>query len=346
MASLLPERLVLQWHITERCNLRCTHCYQSSFDSKEPDFEQLINSTLQYIELLKQWNLERYGHFVPGHINITGGEPFIRNDFIDFLEYLAKKANFFSFGILCNGSLIDEKIASKLKNLGVNFVQLSLEGGNETNDIIRGLGSYQKTIGAIKHLKKVGIRVYISFTASTQNYVEFSQVAKLGQKLKVDKVWTDRMVPFEGAQNQKNLLLQKDEFRNYLQVIKTAQSKKPFLSKTKIEMARALMFLKGGECIYRCKAGDSLLCLLHNGDVLVCRRLPLVAGNIHEKSLSEIYNQSTVMKNIRNVSFPVECDHCSYQKSCKGGAKCISYAMKNNYSVADPSCFVKKDEMY
>ena len=72
-----PPVLKLQWHITDRCNLRCAHCYQDSYNSEDLSYGQLLGIFEGYKTLLTQLNRES-PHPVQGHIAITGGEPFIR----------------------------------------------------------------------------------------------------------------------------------------------------------------------------------------------------------------------------------------------------------------------------
>lgn len=71
----IPKSFYIQWHITERCNLRCKHCYQdNSYINNELDFNSLCNILDSYIKTLKIWKIR-------GSISITGGEPLIREDF-------------------------------------------------------------------------------------------------------------------------------------------------------------------------------------------------------------------------------------------------------------------------
>ncbi len=79
-----PRFMLLQWHITERCNNRCAHCYQEENEGGELTFEELLAVLEQYKDLLDDFAKEAEAPS-RGHINVTGGEPFIRSDFPDFL---------------------------------------------------------------------------------------------------------------------------------------------------------------------------------------------------------------------------------------------------------------------
>jgi sulfatase maturation enzyme AslB (radical SAM superfamily) len=75
--NFTPKWLLLQWHITDLCNLRCLHCYQPEYADKDITSAQQLSILTQYVKLLKKWNIK-------GHINITGGEPLI-SDHLLFL---------------------------------------------------------------------------------------------------------------------------------------------------------------------------------------------------------------------------------------------------------------------
>lgn len=74
-----------QWHITDRCNLRCSHCYQNDYSSpSELSFEELKDITDKITDALTMWKKD-------GRIAITGGEPFIRKDLLSLLRYLEQQ---------------------------------------------------------------------------------------------------------------------------------------------------------------------------------------------------------------------------------------------------------------
>ena len=189
----VPHGLLLQWHITDRCNLRCSHCYQDTYSGKELQFEDILDVLKQYKDLLQLWRHGEGRLPVRGHITITGGEPFVRRDFLDLLEVFSANKRHFSFAILTNGSFIDASVARKLHRLGTSFVQVSIEGTQATHDMIRGHGDFDKTVSAVKHLVRARVRTLISFTAHRANFRGFTEVARLGRRLRVSRVWADRV---------------------------------------------------------------------------------------------------------------------------------------------------------
>ena len=132
----VPDRLVLQFHITERCNLRCGHCYQEGSPAVDPSWDQLVSVIEQYKQLLDYWQ-GITGKAIPGHVNLTGGEVFLRRDFFDFLAFLNDQSNYFSHAILTNGLLCTSEVCSRLQKLKPKFVQISLDGSVEIQKLCR-----------------------------------------------------------------------------------------------------------------------------------------------------------------------------------------------------------------
>ncbi|MHA2298459.1 MAG: radical SAM protein [Candidatus Hodarchaeales archaeon] len=341
--SYIPRGLLLQWHLTERCNIRCSHCYQESYKGKELDIKELINILDQYKSLLRRWRSKKKR--VWGHVTVTGGEPFVRTDFVDFLKLLSLDKELFSFAILTNGYFIDEKMARTLKTLGPRFVQVSLEGTKQTNDKIREKGSYDHAVSALKFLGKEKIRTLISFTAYGKNYREFPEVVKLAKKMKVSRVWSDRLIPSGSGQDFNEYQLSPSETRDFFQLMHRTRPRinLKWLNRTEVGMYRALQFLVAGGRPYHCTAGDTLLTVQPNGDLLPCRRMPIRVSNLLEVPLLELYYKSEVFLALRDRNRVITgCEACSFSKLCRGGLKCLSYAVTGSPFNADPGCWLAK----
>ncbi|MBI5568836.1 MAG: radical SAM protein [Desulfomonile tiedjei] len=338
----VPRGLLLQWHITERCNLRCAHCYQDSYAGSELGFRDLLGILDQFADLLNRWQDET-SRPVRGHITVTGGEPFTREDFPDLLEVLAAHRTRFSFAILTNGHSVDDSVARHLKGLAPAFVQVSIEGSQESHDKIRGAGSFARTIRAIGHLVRRHIRTFISFTAHRGNFREFAEVARLGRHLRVARVWADRLIPMGSGSSLREQSLTPEETLEFLQIVHKARndSSRRWFGRTEIAMHRALQFLLAGGTPYHCTAGDTLITVMPNGDVYPCRRMPVRVGNLGEISLEELYRKSEFLRALRDRSTCSEgCEGCSYVGLCRGGLRCLSYAMSNDPFKSDPGCWL------
>lgn len=339
------KKLIMQWHITNRCNKRCRHCYQGDYNGTEFTIDKLKEVVLQYLELLDEYN-KITSKNIKGQINITGGEPFIREDIWELLDLFKEYDKYFDFGILTNGSFLNEEIVKRLKSYKPRIVQVSLDGSKETHDRIRGENSYNEVIKALKLLKKYNIYSLVSFTANDKNYTEFSKVVKTAKKYKASKVWTDRMVPIGAGNTGEVKTLKKDQVVEYINLIRKEQRNLfNIFSKTKISGERSLQFLNGVSPSYKCSAGDGLIILLENGDVMPCRRLPIIAGNIMEDSLKDIYFNSKVFQDLRKPNkIPIGCSDCEFLGICNGGAKCIAYGVYGDYKNGDYGCVLKSEE--
>lgn len=298
----MVEKFIMQWHLSEKCNLKCLHCYQENHKPIELKYSDLEEIYKQYKELLSKLNMK-------GHINITGGEPLCSSYFFKILDLIKEDSENISFSILTNGTLITEEMAKKIKSYNPYYVQVSLEGGKKTNDYIRGKETYKKIAKGIINLKKQDIFTSISFTANKLNYKEFPKVVKYARKYKVDNVWSDRYIPLGGSED-KDLALNYEQTREYLRIM--GEERKKLISKKKnittISMNRALQFQETNDFAYGCTAGDTLLTVMENGDLVPCRRMPIVVGNLLNYNMYELYKNSEVLKELREKKIPDECN--------------------------------------
>ncbi|WP_261822353.1 radical SAM/SPASM domain-containing protein [Pragia fontium] len=330
-----PKRLTIQWHITDRCNLRCSHCYQESYRNHGPDLHSLIKIAQQVFDLHSACE---ENHSIPLRFTLTGGEPCIHPEFAELIEYLASHPSHPSLAVLSNGSLINADWAARFAKLNVAFVQLSVEGSELTHDAIRGRSHFQQVVQATQHLVRAGVRVLWSFTAHNNNWQEFSQVAELAQQYKVDKIWSDRMIPT--CHKDAPLTLNSAQSTAYFQHMH--QTKRHIESQpsntTEVSMCRALQFQEAGQQPYQCNAGNELITLMPDGSVLPCRRLPITVGNLFEKPLTDIYFHAPLLQQLRNFSAPEACSSCLYRTNCRGGLRCLAYAVHGSPFQADPGC--------
>ena len=325
------KKHVLQWHITHKCNLRCIHCYQEDYKN-DLTFEQIKTIFFHYIEYIKNNNFK-------GHINITGGEPFLHPDFFNIIN-LFDDHNI-SFGILTNGTLLTESIVKKLTTYrNLSFVQISLDGTKKIHDNIRGKGNFKEAINGIELLNKYNIQSMVAFTAHKRNIHKLKAVIKLIKRKKVKVFWVDRLIPTDTYED----ILSNYEFLKmsrllYKESLKAEKSKNCL---TEIRVNRALMFLGGSNTIYHCSAGTTLLTILANGDLLPCRRLPIVIGNTLDKSITQLYDESKLIRYLKDNEIPKECEKCYKSEKCRGGLKCLSYAVTGRLCIKDINCPINK----
>lgn len=321
----------MQWHLSENCNLKCLHCYQENHKPIQLEFDKLVIIYKQFKELLNKKKMK-------GHINITGGEPLCNPYLFKLLDLIKEDSDLITFSILTNGTLINEKIAKKIKSYNPLYVQVSLEGGKKTNDYIRGKGTYKKIAEGIVNLRKENIFTSISFTATSLNYKEFPKVVRYARKYGVNNVWSDRFIPL--GDSDKSLALNYEQTREYLEIMNKERNKLKKIknSNTNISMYRALQFQMTNDFAYGCTAGDTLLTVMENGDLVPCRRMPITIGNLFNRSMYDLYTTSDVLKALREKKIPDECINCEHSEVCHGGLKCLTYAMYKNLNHKDYGC--------
>ncbi len=331
------NRLLLQFHITGRCNLKCKHCYRTEGDTEPLSFSDIERVIAQYEETRQRYNA-LHGIHKRGHINITGGEPFFRKDIGDILRLLWEKRDSFSYGVLSNGSFLNDENIALLKETGASFVQLSIDGKREAHDSLRAIGDYDRTFSVAAELVKKGIRTYISFTAHAENYRDFIGVARECRRRGITKLWSDRLVPIGTGEDIRTI--EKDLLKDYVKTMKKAKGgffMQKLFPKTEISMNRALQFMGGG-AFYSCSAGDSLITVDEFGNMMPCRRMPIVCGNIFDDTMENVYFNHKVFRALRMPHIPEACRECDMSVLCRGGAKCQSYARYGDWKREDPGC--------
>ncbi len=328
----MVERFVLQWHLGEQCNLKCLHCYQENHKYINLPFNDLQNIYNQFKELLAKLKMK-------GHINITGGEPLCNPHLFKILDLIKKDADLISFSILTNGTMVTPEIAKRIKSYNPYYVQVSLEGGKKINNYIRGKNTYQQIALGIKCLRDEDIFTSISFTANRLNYKEFPKVVKYARKYDVNNVWSDRYIPL-GDSCDEELMMNYDETREYLKIMDEERSKllKKKIIRPTVSMYRALQFQMTNDFAYGCTAGETLLTVMENGDLVPCRRMPIVVGNLLQDNMYDLYKNNPLLKELRMKKIPDECTECEHSEMCHGGLKCLTYALYKNLNHKDVGC--------
>jgi radical SAM protein with 4Fe4S-binding SPASM domain len=336
----VPERILFQWHVTDHCNLHCSHCYQDDTRPSDLSWNELLTILEQMLSFIGLCRDRNNGRPFRAHVTVTGGEPFVRSDFIPLLERLFVERQYFSLAILTNGTLLTPAVVRSLNKVKPGFVQVSIDGARDTHERIRGAGSYDRAVEGLKCLVNAGIPAYISFTAHRGNYRDFPAVARLGRRIGVTRIWADRMVPCgRGGETAENVLTPV-ETREFFELMLQEQ-KYGWLRRSRVMLHRSLQFTVTGDPPYRCSAGDTLVTILANGDVCPCRRMPLVVGNIFRESLIRLYGYSELFTSLRDRQrMRKGCELCFYARTCAGGSRCMAWAVTGDPHRADPGCWL------
>ena len=320
---------VLQWHITHRCNLRCSHCYQEEYAS-ELQYSELESLLGQYISFCEKNSFR-------GHINFTGGEPLLSEHLFPLMEQCDK--NDITYGLLTNGTLIDDAITERLCSFkGLSFVQVSIDGTEKTHDSVRGKGNFRKAMNGLQLVGKHGIQTMAAFTCHKRNYTELKKVIRIVRRKKIDRFWADRLIPMGSSRED---VLSDEEYRGIIRLLTREHERKKLFSHTEVHLNRSLQFLEGGSCYYQCAAGKTLLTLLADGTLLPCRRLPVPVGNCLEYDMTELCEKSELIHELQEQRIPEKCLPCPHAVLCRGGARCLTYAMTGDFREKDVNCYYK-----
>jgi radical SAM protein with 4Fe4S-binding SPASM domain len=323
-----------QWHITDLCNLRCKHCYHEQYSQKGLDIDNLLKIGVHLCDAIKKWG--KIGSF-----SITGGEPFMRKDSVfRLLDFIENREEVGHVDILTNGTLIDKKDISQLKKYEkLRRIQLSLEGLKDTNDKIRGGGSYDTIINNITKLIDGGLTTCVMMTLGRHNKEEVIPLAEKMGEIGVEAFVLDRFIP-EGQSDQlTSWVLTSSEIRNVYEKCYD------FFQKTlspRMLLYRTLFCLLNPEDEHigaMCSVGNNALTIMPNGDVLPCRRLPIVLGNLLETTVYDIWYTNPLLWEIRNPdNLKGKCKDCEFIPACRG-CRAFAYAMTGDYLQEDPQCW-------
>jgi len=282
------------------------------------------------------------GRKIPGHIHITGGEPLMHSQIDAVLDLFAYYSKWYSFGIMSNGALLNDNIVSKLKKIKLKAFQVSLDGNKEMHDYLRASGSFEQTINAMDflHLHKIPCRV--SFTANDENYLLFSDVAKICREHNVSSLWSDRYIPFSEEESVKTI--HKDNMKKYVEMLFEECKKNNGI--LQIQNFRALQFLAAKNTVpYKCLAGEALIVVDEHGEIFPCRRMPIPCGKIKNTTLLKVYYFNNMFRNLRKHKVNGKCQRCTYRNACAGGLRCLSYAVNKDYNTPDPGCYHMEEEV-
>ena len=331
------ESFVLQIHITGNCNCSCKHCYLDAQPS-ELCVSQIEEILQQYAELITSLQ-NRFGKVLRPFVNITGGEPFMHKEIYDVLDLMDRYSSAFSFRMMSNGLLLDDRMLTRLQHLHIPCLQLSLDGDEVLHDDIRGKGNFQAVCDALCKLHSYGIPTKVSFTAHSGNYRAFPLVAQVCRECGVSSLWSDRYVPCGEPSGLQSLTpAQAQEYTALLQSEKNDPANRA--AGLQILNRRSLQFLSSREYPYSCSAGISALAIDDKGNVYPCRRLAVKCGNVFEQALQDIYWNAPILNSLRCAPVPAQCTACPHASFCRGGAKCLSYAIRGDFSEKDPGCWL------
>ena len=286
--------------ITYRCNERCVHCYLDHDDHGEM-------TTAEIKDILSQ--MADAGVFF---LTLSGGEVLMRRDFFEIVEYATSLS--FNIRIKTNGVMIHEKEAHRLRELGVEQIQISVYSHRpEVHDAITKLpGSLKRTLAAIRFLLSQGLKVTIANVLMKPNLADGSGVMALAKELGVPYALDPTITPMmDGGRSVLALRAPASEIRNAFRDSALVGDVEKFCAPPP----------PPGEEImegYPCSAGHTGCYISPYGDVFPCVQFPLPSGNLRTQRFLDIWRDSDQLKEVRSIrakDLPT-CSTCSHVGTC------------------------------
>ncbi|MEM2777033.1 MAG: SPASM domain-containing protein, partial [Candidatus Bathyarchaeia archaeon] len=269
--------------------------------------------------------------------------------------------------VATNATLITREKAKEMKEAGIEYVQISLDGATpETHDSFRGApGTFNRTIEGIKNVVAEDFFVNVSTTVTKLNYREVPKILDLCEKLGVDWFMAYNFIPTGRGVNIAELDLTPEEREELLKMLYERMQKSnvamlstaPQFARVSLEascQSEALILshfysaksrekIKGlAEFIGGCGAGRFYIAIKPDGTIQPCVFLPLVLGNIKNDNLEELWVTSKILKDLRNKDIlKGHCGICEYRYYC-GGCRARAYGYFNDYLAPDPGCINNK----
>lgn len=360
LASL--RRPIVVWSTTRTCNLRCVHCYTDS-EAKSYAGELTTEEGFKIIDELADFE-------VPSLL-FSGGEPLMRKDLFRLIEYAAKKN--LRPVISTNGTLIDRDTAKRIRDAGVVYVGISLDGMEDINDTFRGVeGAYKKAMAGFDNCRAVNQRVGLRLTLTRRNYEDLHDIFDFIEAEGINRACFYHLV-YSGrgssmfnddlrhseSRRALDIILERTEdyFRrgkdiNILTVDNHADGVYIYLKLLEKDQAQAqkvneLLSWNGGGAN---STGVGISNIDFFGNVHPDQFWQdYTLGNIKDRPFSEIWMDESdpLMKGLKHKSDYIKgrCRLCRYRDLCTGAMRVRAFRTFDDYWAPDPQCYISDEEI-
>ena len=336
-------RFGMQWHITDRCDQRCKHCYIYQGKEKEHICELPLDILEKILEnFIKSCKLMECNPV----LTITGGDPLLYSKVWEFLEIVKSKD--VPFSILGNPFHLNHEVIEKLETFGCTSYQMSLDGLKKTHDYIRKPGSFDATLESLKLFKDSKIRTAIMTTVSKTNIEEIPELVDVVVEHEANNFAFARYCP--SAQDY-DLIVSSDEYKSFLdkmwgkfEYYKDCNTRFAL----KDHLWNLYLYEKGlfkvddidnpdNLIIDGCHCGISHITTLADGTVYACRRCESPVGRVPEQLIYDIFN-SDEMEEYRRFDDFEHCTNCELKNFCRG-CPAVAKCLTGNFYSKDPQCW-------
>jgi radical SAM protein with 4Fe4S-binding SPASM domain len=321
------------WEITRRCNANCVHCSSNSGPELQHPQEFSAAEALQMVDQLADAGVRV--------LAFSGGEPLLRPDLITLIERAVKRG--LTTNVCTNGALVDDSMARRLKEAGLHSITVSLDGAHaETHDQLRHYpGLFALAVAAIRTLVKYHHRVGVSFTPTLASYQEASEVVHLAHVLGTDSVCLSQYIPT--GRGARELMLGPAQLGNVARHVLKLQT--DYARRLRVhchDCHVALLLAPEQQQAYKgCGAGTATAGIRADGSVTPCIFMPNQAGNLHEATFAEIWDNGPELLALRDRGQLKDgnCGGCKFKLVC-GGCRAAAMAIHGNPMAGDPSCWM------
>ncbi len=354
------KKPVVVWNMTRRCNLKCVHCYAKSEDISY-DNELTHEQSLKMID-----DLADFG--VPVLL-FSGGEPFVHPRLVEYAQYAVSKG--MRAVISTNGTLITKEKATLLKEIGLSYVGISLDGLEPTHDKFRGVpGSFKRAMTAIENCQQAGIKVGLRFTINKRNVNDIPGIFDLLEEKNIPRACFYHLVysgrgseiakedlSHEETRKVLDLIMNRTKDlhdRNLAKEILTVDNHAdgPYVYQRLLDEdpERAAEVLELLEMNEGNNSGRGIGCISWDGEVhpdQFWREISL--GNIKEKPFSQIWtdvNNDFLMKlKEKKKHVKGRCAECRWLDICGGNFRARAESVANDPWDSDPACYLTDTEI-
>lgn len=357
----LYSPFLIVWDFTHKCNLQCKHCYSNSGAIRE---EELTTQQAKDV-------VDQIADAGVTALAFSGGEPLMRNDFFEVARYAADRGLYIS--VATNGTLLTEENVQKLKDVKVNYLDVSIDGScAKTHDEFRGVpGAFDKAIAGLKNCVDADLCVCIATTATKKNLEEMPAIIDLAEEIGAERFTNFNFVPAGRAKEHVDQDLSPEEREKLMHYLLARMSKgcKTTILTTAPQLARVGIQCQGvdgtgeitmsmahmqtvqitkkavplADFIGGCGAGRLYCSLSPQGDVHPCVFLPVNVGNLKNEKFQDIWLNAKLFNSFRNrANLKGSCGKCDFKYIC-GGCRARSAAYHNGDMLdSDPGCLMGK----
>ena len=335
---------IIAWEITRSCNLSCAHCRASAEFGHYPG-ELSLDKIKEVID-----DIVTISNPI---IILTGGEPLMRPDIWEIVDYAHEKGAMPVIGT--NATLITEEIAAKMAEHRIPRISVSIDFPTaEEHDVFRGQpGCFDASIEGIKIAKRHGIGVQINMTVTTLNHTKVDAVHDLALELGIDAFHIFMLVPTGRGEDLLDKELPPEDYEKVLTWAYHRQKTSPLHFKptdsphyyriirqlAKAEGKKVTREEYGLDAMTRgCLGGITFCFISHVGDLQPCGYFDMQLGNVKDEPFSKIWTESKVFNELRDYSLlKGKCGACEYKAVC-GGCRARALSVTGDYLAEEPYC--------